>query len=377
MTDSNFSAGRDVAIVGFAQTKHVRSEDTLSEVELIQPVIAEAMNQVGLDHHGFDFYCSGSSDYLAGQAFSFVMTLDAIGAWPPVAESHVEMDGAWALYEAYLKIRSGHADTALVYGYGKSSPGDLPRVLSRMCEPYYTAPLWPTSVELAALQARACIEAGVTSEAEMAEVAVRDRRSAQDNPNAQLAWDRSAADVLAGDYLANPLRRDDCAPITDGGAAIVLASPERAAELCERPAWITGLDHRIDAHSLSVRDLTRAPSARLAAEGAGVGDGPIDVAELHTCFTHHEAILRNEMGLADDVVINPSGGPLAANPMMAAGMIRIGEVANRIFDGTANRGVAHATGGHLMQHNLVAVLDAERSRASDQPSTSDEPEGGR
>ena len=377
MTTSNFSAGRDVAIVGFAQTKHVRSEDTLSEVELIQPVIAEAMDQVGLDHHGFDFYCSGSSDYLAGQAFSFVMTLDAIGAWPPVAESHVEMDGAWALYEAYLKIRSGHADTALVYGYGKSSPGDLPRVLSRMCEPYYTAPLWPTSVELAALQARVCIEAGVTSEAEMAEVAARDRRSAQDNPNAQLAWDRSAADVLAGDYLANPLRRDDCAPITDGGAAIVLASPERAAELCERPAWITGLDHRIDAHSLSVRDLTRAPSARLAAEGAGVGDGPVDVAELHTCFTHHEAILRNEMGLADDVPVNPSGGPLAANPMMAAGMIRIGEVANRIFAGTANRGVAHATGGHLMQHNLVAVLDAQRSSASDEPSTSNQPEGSR
>ena len=377
MTDSNFSAGRDVAIVGFAQTKHVRSEDTLSEVELIQPVIAEAMNQVGLDHHGFDFYCSGSSDYLAGQAFSFVMTLDAIGAWPPVAESHVEMDGAWALYEAYLKIRSGHADTALVYGYGKSSPGDLPRVLSRMCEPYYTAPLWPTSVELAALQARACIEAGITSEAEMAEVAARDRRSARDNPNAQLAWDIGAAELLAGEYLANPLRRDDCAPITDGGAAIVLASPERAAELRARPAWITGLDHRIDAHSLSVRDLTRAPSAKLAAEAAGVGDGPIDVAELHTCFTHHEAILRNEMGLADDVVINPSGGPLAANPMMAAGMIRIGEVANRIFDGTVNRGVAHATGGHLMQHNLVAVLDAQQPSASDQPSTSNQPEGSR
>ena len=157
----------------------------------------------------------------------------------------------------------------------------------------------------------------------------------------------------------------------------MLASPERAAELCARPAWITGLDHRIDAHSLSVRDLTRAPSARLAAEGAGVGDGPIDVAELHTCFTHHEAILRNEMGLADDVVVNPSGGPLAANPMMAAGMIRIGEVANRIFDGTANRGVAHATGGHLMQHNLVAVLDAAQPSASGQASSSDEPEGSR
>ena len=377
MTDSNFSAGQDVAIVGFTQTKHVRAAETLSEIEMIQPVIAEVMEQVGLKHNEFDFFCSGSSDYLAGQAFSFVMTLDAIGASPPVAESHVEMDGAWALFEAYLKIRSGHADTALVYGYGKSSPGDLPRVLSRMCEPYYTGPLWPSSVELAALQARVCIDGGVTSEAEMAEVAARNRRSAQDNPNAQLAWDRSAEDVLAGDYLANPLRRDDCAPITDGGAAIVLASPAKAAELCARPAWITGLDHRIDAHSLSVRDLTRAPSAKLAAERAGVGDGPVDVAELHTCFTHHEAILRNEMGLADDLNINPSGGPLAANPMMAAGMIRIGEVANRIFDGTVNRGVAHATGGHLMQHNLVAVLDGAQPATSEGSSTSNELEGGR
>ena len=63
--------------------------------------------------------------------------------------------------------------------------------------------------------------------------------------------------------------------------------------------------------------------------------------------------------------------------MMAAGMIRIGEVANRIFDGSVNRGVAHATGGHLMQHNLVAVLDGEQSATSEGSSTSDELEGSR
>ena len=66
-----------------------------------------------------DFTCSGSSDYLAGQAFSFVMTLDAVGAWPPIDESHVEMDGAWALYEAWVKIQTGEVDTALVYGYSQ------------------------------------------------------------------------------------------------------------------------------------------------------------------------------------------------------------------------------------------------------------------
>ena len=114
------------------------------------------------------FTCSGSSDYLAGQAFSFVMTLDAVGAWPPIVESHVEMDGAWALYEAWLKIQTGHADTALVYGYSKASPGDLPRVLSRQLDPYYYAPLWPDSVAMAGLQARAMLDAGAITEEEMA-----------------------------------------------------------------------------------------------------------------------------------------------------------------------------------------------------------------
>ena len=164
---------RDVAIIATAQSKHVRASSLLNEVEMIQPVIQAAVESSGIGRHDFDFTCSGSSDYLAGQPFSFVMTLDAVAAWPPISESHVEMDGAWALYEAWVKIQTGHADTALVYSYGKSSPGDLPRVLSRMTDPYYEAPLWPTSVDIAALQARAMIEAGVTSEAAMAEIAYR------------------------------------------------------------------------------------------------------------------------------------------------------------------------------------------------------------
>ena len=65
------------------------------------------------------------------------------------------------------------------------------------------------------------------------------------------------------------------------------------------------------------------------------------------------------LGLGDDVVVYPTGGPLAANPMMAAGLLRIGEVANRISDGSVDRGVAHATSGHCLQQNLVCVLEGE------------------
>lgn len=350
---------RDVAIVGFAQSKHARRIEDLNEVEMIQPVIQGLIEGLGVDRHAFEFVCSGSSDYLAGQAFSFVMTLDAVGPWPPISESHVEMDGAWALWEAFVKIQSGAADTALVYSYGKSSPGNLVRVLTRTLDPYYLGPLWPSSVDLAALQARLAIDAGVTSEQDMAEIASRARRAALDNPFAHLAFDHSPEDLLAAPFLANPLRRSDCPPISDGGAAIALAAGDRARELCERPAWIRGIDHRIDGASPTTRDLTVSPSAALAAANAGAGEDKLDVAEIHAPFSHQERILINALGLGADTNINPSGGALSSNPMMAAGLIRLGEVATRIHNGEADRGLAHASGGQLLQHNLVAVLEGE------------------
>lgn len=349
---------RDVAVVSVAQSDHRRAVPELNEVEMIQPVIQGAFERIGATIADIGFVCSGSSDYLAGQAFSFVLTLDAVGAWPPIAESHVEMDGAWALYEAWLKIQAGHADTALVFSYSKASPGDLPRVLSRQLDPYLYGPLWPDSVAIAGLQARAMIDVGETDEAEMAAVAHRNREAARANPHAQVVGSAPVDELLASPYLSDPLRRHDCPPISDGGVAVILAADDKAREWAERPAWITGLDHRIDSHVLGARDLTTAPSIAEAGRRAGVGDGAVDVAELDAPFTHQEVLVRRELGLGDGVVVNPSGGPLAANPIMAAGLLRIAEVAERIMAGTAGRGVATATSGHCLQQNLVAVLEA-------------------
>jgi acetyl-CoA acetyltransferase len=350
---------RDVAVISFAQSDHQRSVDDLNEVEMLMPVIGEVLGNVGMTIDDIGFTCSGSTDYLAGQAFSFVSTLDGVGPWPPIQESHVEMDGAWALYEAWVKLQLGEIDTALVYCYSKSSPGDLPMVLTRQLDPYAVAPLWADAISLAALQARAALDAGTVTEAQMAEVVARSRKSAMDNPHAQLAWDRPATDLLSEEYFIAHLRKHDCPPITDGVAAVVLAADDAARHRVKRPVWIRGLDHRIEPMALGLRDLTTSASARLAAERAGVNDGAIDVAELHAPFSHQEIILRSALDLADSADVNPSGGALAANPMLTAGLIRIGEVASRIADGRANRGVATATSGPCLQQNLVCVLEGE------------------
>jgi acetyl-CoA acetyltransferase len=340
---------------------NVRAETVRNEVEMLMPVIQEVRSRAGLTQEQIGFTCSGSTDYLAGQAFSFVSTLDGVGPWPPIQESHVEMDGAWALYEAWVKLQLGELDTALVYSYGKSAPGPLHEVLSRQLDPYHVAPLWPDAISLAALQARALLDAGKATEADFAEVAARSRRSALDNPNAQLAWDRAADDLLAEEPLVDPLRKHDCPPISDGACAVILAATDRARELCERPAWIRGIDHRIEPMALGVRDLTTSVSARMAGEKTGVGAGAVDVAELHAPFSPQELILRDALGLTEHGNVNPSGGALAANPMMVAGLTRIAEVAQRIMDGTAGRGVAHATSGPCLQQNLVCVLEGEGS----------------
>ena len=347
---------RDVAVVGFAQRQMAEFDGSPTCVELLVPLLAECYEQTGWSRKDIGFWCSGSSDYLAGRSFSFVSAIDAIGVIPPVNESHVEMDAAWALYEAWVKIQTGEVDTALVFGFGKSSAGTLRRVLALQLDPYTLTPIWPDTVSIAALQARLGLEAGLWDEAAMAAVANRSLTDAEKNEYAIRKGGSSVEELLARPLYADPLRKHDCAPVTDGAAALVLAAGDRANDACERPAWISGIAHSTDGLQLGTRDLKGSCSARRAGEVVG-GTAGIEVAELHAPFSHQELILSTELALADDVRVNPSGGALTGNPMFTGGAIRIGEAARRIWDGSASKVLGHATSGPALQQNLVCTME--------------------
>src|SRR3954469_13196704 len=357
------SAVRDIAVVGFAHAPHVRrTEGTTNGVEMLMPCFASIYEELGLKQTDIGFWCSGSSDYLAGRAFSFISAIDSIGAVPPINESHVEMDAAWALYEAYIKLLTGEVDTALVYGFGKSSAGTLRRVLALQTDPYSVGPLWPDAVSIAGLQARFGLDAGKWTAEQMAQVALDSLPVAQrvDNEKPPSSSEGAIDSLLARPYFADPLRRHDIAPITDGASAIVLAAGDKARELRENPAWITGFEHRIETPVLGARDLTTSPSTEASAKAATGGDaGSIEVAEIYAPFTHQQLILAEAIGLPASTKINPSGGALAANPMFSAGLERIGFAAQHIFNGSAGRVLAHATSGPALQQNLVAVLEGK------------------
>ena len=299
---------RPVAIVSWASFE-TPSEPARNEVEMLLPVIQEALGRVGLTQQDIGFTVSGSSDYLQGFPFAFVGALDAVGAWPPIRESHVEMDGAFALYEAIAVLQHQDIDTALVYAFSRPSRGEVDRTLALQLDPYYVAPLWPDARGLAALQAQA----------------MTDSCRFDDIPDVPPTY------------------------VADGCVAVVLAVGDRARELTETPAWIRGIDHRIEPPSLGVRDLTTSPSTQAAAATAGVGD--VDAAWLHVPYPHQELVLRNAIGL--------NGQPVdaKAGPLMVGGLERLAAAAAGIASGAARRAVAHATSGPCLQQNLVAVLE--------------------
>src|SRR5271156_1173267 len=179
---------KNVAVVGWAQTPMTRRTD-LAESQLLVRVITDALNGLGLTRADIDFTCQGSCDYITGQAFSFVQNIDAIGAWPPKRDSHVEMDGAWALYEAWLRLQLGDIDIACAMGSGRSSTADPALIYPMEMDPFYLAPLGADAVSFAALQARILLESDKVTERQMAEIAARCRRDAKRNPQAQVVGD--------------------------------------------------------------------------------------------------------------------------------------------------------------------------------------------
>jgi len=334
---------KDIAIVGWAQTPMVRRTDR-TETQLLMSVITDLLKPLNLTRADVDFTCLGSCDYITGQAFSFVSNLDAIGAWPPKRDSHVEMDGAWALYEAWLRLQEGDIEIAVVTGSGRSSTGDPALIYPMEMDPFFLAPLGADPLTFAALQARAVIAAGIADERKMAEVSVRSRGKGEVDA------------LLKTDYVREPLRRHDLPPITDGAVAMILATGDRARKLVKRPAYITGFDHRTECHNPSFRRLDDSPSTRIAAEAAGLGDAPVEIAELQAAFTHEELLLRHVLKLGKDVKVNASGGALKQNPIMATGLTRIGHAANHVFGG-GKRALAHSTSGPCLQQNLICIVE--------------------
>jgi hypothetical protein len=309
---------RRVAVVAYARTELYESSP-LDEVELVCEAVSAVRAQTGLRQADIGFTVSGSCDFLAGRPFAFVSALDGVGAWPPIRESHLEMDGAFALYDAYVRLQLGDLDTALVYAFGQPSLGDLNRVASLQFDPHFEAPLGLDEAGLAGIQ---------------------------------------AAEGQAAGWLSKEAATLTRLPLRDAAAAVILAAEGRAEQLCERPAWIAAIAHRIDRSDLGGRNLAALGSASAAASAIGLDQYRIDQVALAPQFAHQRPLLKRALKLPAD--LSECAEAQAVDPFMVSGLIRIGAAATEVHKRAAECALAHAGAGPALQQNLLCVLEAGR-----------------
>ena len=312
-------------------------------------VITDALKPLGLTRADIDFTCLGSCDYITGQAFSFVSNLDAIGAWPPKRDSHVEMDGAWALYEAWLRLQEGDIDIAVVTGSGRSSTGDpgphlsdgdgslLPRPARRRSAHVRRAP-------------------GPRGDRRRHRRRARDGRGRGPRVAGQAATSTAARRRLRARAAAPPRRPTDHRRRRGDGAR----PGDRARELVDRPAYITGFDHRTECHNPSFRSLADSPSTRIAAAAAGLGDGPVEVAELQAAFTHEELLLRHGARPRRRRRRERVGRGAARQPDHGHRACAASATPPTTSSAAGTRALAHSTSGPCLQQNLICILEGSR-----------------
>lgn len=385
---------RRVGIVAAAQTKYKASRSELSILELVWEVVEKILKQTGLkfehqERRGEELFIDKiincSEDFWQGRTISDQFThLEMGGLGMDVTK--VAGDGAFGIFHGAANILSGKHDVVLVVAWRKESEASRSVIENAGLDPIYLRPLGLDFLITSAMQANRYMHQYHISEEQCAEVVVKNRRNAFQNPYAQEPLNLSVTDVLNSKMLSYPIRELDCKPVSDGACAIILASEGKARKLTSKPVWIAGLGCCYDAHYPGDRDLSECNSlqtaARTAYRMAGIKNpfSEIDVLEVSEEYSYQELLWMEGLGLcgrgeAGELVqsgvtqregklpINPSGGVLSGNPSGVSGMIRVAEAYAQLSDQAGEREIpgvkvalAHGCYGVDGQLQCVVIL---------------------
>jgi acetyl-CoA C-acetyltransferase len=366
-----------VAVVASGQTSLREAWTELQHVDLIASAVDSALRGSGLRIQDVDVVVDCGSDVLDGRSISNCGFLGAMGAHHK-EESRVEEDGLFGAIYGTTKVASGSASVALVVAYSKPSESDVSAYYSTLTEPFYQRALGLDHLSAAGLMASQYLTTTDADETALLHIAAESWRKVAENRWVELTAVPTLADIEASPRVAEPLHSLQIARPVDGAVAVLLATEQVALRVTDRPVWVTGMGAAMDSHFLADRlpgqlEACRA-AATMATTRAGIrATSIIDLVEVSASSAASEAMVVEALGFAtpghavdcysDDgaVDINPSGGALPADPIMATGLVRLHEAASRLAgrlgDKTATRAIVHAAGGLGMQNHCVFTLE--------------------
>jgi len=300
------------------------------------------------------------------------MVAEALGIRPSALSARTEhmcASGTVGIRYAYAFIAAGLADLVMVLGVEKLTQPVADEAVLNMgtgVDREWEAAFGLTAPPCFAFAAQRHMTEYGTTEEQLAMVGVKNHTHAAKNPSAHFNKGATLDQVLGSRMISSPLRLFMCSPITDGAAAVVLASETRARALTDTPVWIRGTGQALDGFQLSSlhEDYAHWPSLKRAAQAAyqmaAVGPHEIDLAEVHDCFSIAELIAYEELGFCHkgeagpfvaegrsdyggDVVVNPRGGLIGCgHPLGATGVAQAAEVFVQLRDEAGARQVPAA-----------------------------------
>jgi acetyl-CoA acetyltransferase len=292
------------AIVGAADTE-VGKVPQLGATELCVDAACRALSDAGIEKAQVDGLVTCNS-MARPHMYHAEMIAEYMQIFPRYCVTTAAGGGTTfsAIQNAAAAISAGLCQTVLI-SMADSLRTGLTReqamtMQSSSGHPEFETPYGPTVPAYYALIARAHMEAYGTTEADFAAVAVSCRKHAARNPNAQMRDPISVEDVLESRMIADPLHLLDCSLVSDGGAAIILTSADRARDFPHAPVYLLGAgEGHGHEHISQARSLTTSAaveSGRRAFEMSGLGPSDIDVAQLYDCFTPVVLIELEDLG---------------------------------------------------------------------------------
>lgn len=370
---------RKVAIVGVGMTKF-GEQWGVSFRRLIVEAGIEAMRNAKITGKDIEAIYGGnmSAGRFINQEHIASLIADHTGL-APVPCVRVESacaSGGVALRQGYLDIASGMHDCVVVGGVEKMtdvSTDVATEVLATAADQEWEAFYGITFPAVYALMAKRYMHEFKATEEHLAAVPVKNHDNGSHNPKAQFQFKVTTEQVMNSSVVARPLKLLDCSPLTDGAAAVILASEEKAKELTDTPVWIKGTGHATDSIALHDRrdictlDAT-VNAARQAFKQAKMTHKDIDLVEVHDCFSIAEicaiedlgfyqkgkgaqATLDGETRIGGKIPVNTSGGLKAkGHPVGATGVAQAVEITLQLKQMAGKRQVSGAQTG--MTHNV-------------------------